>query len=58
MSDPLKAMVSDDVDIGHLRLKAMKEGMRTLRLSGAQKVSAGATTVKEVLRVAPLSGME
>jgi general secretion pathway protein E len=27
--------------------------MRTLRLSGAQKVAAGLTTLEEVLRVAP-----
>jgi general secretion pathway protein E len=27
--------------------------MRTLRLSGAQKVAAGLTTMEEVLRVAP-----
>jgi len=31
----------------------MKEGMKSLRLSGAQKVAAGQTTVEEVLRVAP-----
>jgi len=34
----------------------MKEGMRTLRLSGAQKVGAGLTSVEEVMRVAPESG--
>lgn len=31
----------------------MREGMRTLRLSGAQKVAAGLTSMAEVLRVAP-----
>ena len=35
--------------------RTMKEGMRTLRLSGAQKVGAGHTTISEVLRVAPSS---
>jgi len=58
MNDPIKAMIDDTVDIGHLRIKAMKDGMKTLRLSGAQKIGAGLTTVEEVLRVAPLSGME
>jgi general secretion pathway protein E len=29
--------------------------MHTLRLSGAQKVGSGNTTIEEVLRVAPLS---
>jgi general secretion pathway protein E len=36
----------------------MKEGMKTLRLSGAMKVAAGETTIAEVLRVAPFSGTE
>jgi len=58
VNDPIKAMIDDTVDIGHLRIKAMKDGMKTLRLSGAQKIGAGLTTVEEVLRVAPLSGME
>jgi len=31
----------------------MKGGMKTLRLSGAQKVAAGETTIEEVMRVAP-----
>jgi general secretion pathway protein E len=36
-----------------LRRAAMKQGMKSLRLSGAQKVAAGQTTIEEVLRVAP-----
>jgi general secretion pathway protein E len=36
-----------------VRRAAVQEGMRTLRLSGAQKVGAGQTTIAEVLRVAP-----
>ncbi|HMU87961.1 MAG TPA: hypothetical protein PKC11_10090, partial [Agitococcus sp.] len=32
-----------------------KEGLLPLRLSGAQKVAKGLTTIEEVLRVAPLS---
>ena len=36
-----------------LRKQAYKEGMLSLRLSGAQKVAAGLTTINEVLRVAP-----
>ena len=31
----------------------VKEGMLSLRLSGAQKIAAGITTVKEILRVTP-----
>ena len=31
----------------------VREGMLSLRLSGAQKIAAGITTVKEILRVTP-----
>lgn len=58
MSDNLKGLVGDNTDIGKLRITAMKEGMKTLRLSGAEKVEAGFTTIGEVLRVAPYSGTE
>ncbi|MBO6558270.1 MAG: type II/IV secretion system protein [Pseudomonadales bacterium] len=58
MTDTIKGIVEEDVDIGKIRLAAMKEGMKTLRLSGAMKVAAGETTIAEVLRVAPFSGTE
>lgn len=58
MSDNIKSFITADVDIGKLRLAGMKEGMKTLRLSGAMKVAAGETTIPEVLRVAPFSGTE
>ncbi|MBV1876241.1 MAG: GspE/PulE family protein [Pseudomonadales bacterium] len=58
LTDKVKGHVASDVEIGKLRLTAMKEGMKTLRLSGALKVAAGRTTVAEVLRVAPFSGTE
>ncbi len=53
LSESLKDMISDDCDLIQLRKLAMREGMRTLRLSGAQKVAAGITSMEEVLRVAP-----
>ncbi len=49
-------MISHDAELVDIRKQAMKEGMRTLRLSGAQKVAAGQTTAEEVLRVAPVVG--
>jgi len=52
-SPEVKARVTQNVDMAQLRKAAIKEGMRPLRLSGAQKVAAGLTTVEEVLRVAP-----
>lgn len=53
MSDSLKEKITPDFNLQDLRRLAMKEGMRTLRLSGAQKIAAGLTTMEEVLRVAP-----
>ena len=47
---------NSDGAIDALRANAMKEGMRTLRLSGAQKVARGETTIEEVMRVAPAPG--
>jgi general secretion pathway protein E len=55
MSDNVKSLISADLDLTAMRRQAFKEGMRSLRLSGAQKVSAGLTTVEEVLRVTPQS---
>jgi general secretion pathway protein E len=55
MSDNVKALISADLDLTAMRRQAFKEGMRSLRLSGAQKVSAGLTTLEEVLRVTPQS---
>jgi general secretion pathway protein E len=53
MSDTLSTHISDSTDMVALRRAAMKQGMKSLRLSGAQKVAAGQTTIEEVLRVAP-----
>jgi general secretion pathway protein E len=58
LTDTVKPIVTENTEIGKLRLTAMKEGMRTLRLSGALKVAAGLTTIEEVLRVAPFTGTE
>ena len=52
-TDSLQAKVTPDFNLQQLRKLAMKEVMRTLRLSGAQKIAAGLTTMEEVLRVAP-----
>lgn len=55
LSESVQELVNEGCDIGLLRKQGIKEGMRTLRLSGAQKIAAGETTVEEVMRVAPLS---
>lgn len=53
LNENLNKHISSDCDISQLRTSAMREGMRTLRLSGAQKVGVGDTTISEVMRVAP-----
>jgi len=53
LTDSIKNLIKPDCDLQALRKQAMREGMRTLRLSGAQKIAAGLTTIEEVLRVAP-----
>ena len=55
MSEVLEGLITEQTDHVKLRQAAMKEGMHSLRLSGAHKVAAGMTTIEEVLRVSPLS---
>jgi general secretion pathway protein E len=55
LNDGIKPQITADTDLIALRRQAFKEGMRSLRLSGAQKVAAGLTTIEEVLRVTPQS---
>ena len=55
MSAEIQSQIRADTELAALRKAAFSQGMRTLRLSGAQKVGAGLTTVSEVLRVAPIS---
>lgn len=55
LSSPLIKQITDHCELDQLRLDAYKEGMKSLRLNGAQKVAAGQTTVEEILRVTPES---
>ena len=55
LTETTKTYVRGDTDLNELRQQAFKEGMRTLRLAGAQKIGSGVTTISEVLRVAPAS---
>ncbi|MFV8781242.1 GspE/PulE family protein [Microbulbifer sp. SA54] len=52
-TEAVQALVTHDCDLQLVRRQGMREGMNSLRLSGARKVAAGITTVQEVLRVAP-----
>lgn len=53
LSEDLRGKIGSANNLAELRKQAMREGMRTLRLSGAQKIAAGLTTIEEVMRVAP-----
>lgn len=49
----LQQLIENEGDVSALRRQAYKEGMHSLRLSGAEKVAKGITTIEEVLKVAP-----
>ncbi|HQV42209.1 MAG: type II/IV secretion system protein [Moraxellaceae bacterium] len=55
LSHELKKVISEGASLVDIRKQAYKEGLRPLRISGAQKVAHGQTTIEEVLRVAPLN---
>jgi general secretion pathway protein E len=54
MTPGVRRLVHADADDSRIREQACRDGMRPLRVSGALKVAAGATTVEEVVKVAPL----
>ncbi|MEN6629434.1 MAG: GspE/PulE family protein, partial [Sulfuricella sp.] len=53
MSPGLRKLVKPACDVAALREQAYKEGMKPLRISGAQKVAGGLTTIEEVIKVTP-----
>jgi len=53
LSPAMKKLIAGQADLGQIRELAYKEGMKSLRISGAMKVAAGLTTFEEVLKVAP-----
>jgi general secretion pathway protein E len=53
LTRPLRARISSQLDLAALSAAALKEGMRPLRISAADQVAQGLTTVKEVLTVIP-----
>jgi general secretion pathway protein E len=55
MSHEISKLIGSDSDHLKIRQQAMQEGMHSLKLSGAQKVALGLTTIEEVMRVAPMS---
>ncbi len=53
MSPELRKHITPAADVARIREVACREGMKPLRISGAMKVAAGATTLEEIIKVAP-----
>jgi general secretion pathway protein E len=53
MSTEVRRVIANGASLDELRAQAVREGMRTLRASGAEKIAQGLTTAMEVERVAP-----
>ncbi len=53
MNTELQKMVADNNELNSLRAAALKQGMRSLRISGAQKIAEGLTTLEEIFSVIP-----
>ena len=53
VTSEMRKLITQDTDLGIIRAQAIKEGMKTLRLNGAEKIVAGLTTFEEVIKIAP-----
>jgi general secretion pathway protein E len=53
LSAEMKKLVIKDAEIAQIRALAQREGMKPLRLGGAEKVAAGLTTAEEILKITP-----
>ena len=49
----LRSLIRPDMDLAGFTRTAIGEGMRPLRLAGAEKVAQGVTTVEEILGTLP-----
>lgn len=49
----MKKLIVKDADLAKIKALAQEEGMRQLRLSGAEKVIAGLTTAEEIIKISP-----
>jgi general secretion pathway protein E len=52
-SAEMQRIVGQDADLARIKVQAQRDGMKPLRLSGAEKVVLGLTTPEEVIKVAP-----
>jgi len=53
MTEGQRPLITAETDTTLIREQAYRDGMKPLRIAGAQKVASGMTTVDEVLKVAP-----
>jgi len=53
LSAEMKKLVVRDAELGKIKALARQEGMKPLRLSGAEKVAAGLTTAEEIIKITP-----
>jgi general secretion pathway protein E len=53
VSKELQKLVVGDCELAKLRAQAHSEGMKPLRVNGAEKIAAGLTTPEEILRITP-----
>jgi general secretion pathway protein E len=53
MTDAMRKMIAEGADLVQLRGQAARDGLRSLRVSGAEKIAKGVTTLDEVLKAAP-----
>ena len=51
LSEDIRQMVVDRRSAAEIKIKALEEGMHTLRMDGWRKALAGITTLEEILRV-------
>jgi type II secretory ATPase GspE/PulE/Tfp pilus assembly ATPase PilB-like protein len=51
MTNPIRELVQKRASSEEIKLRAVKDGMSTLRQDGIKKVLSGLTTISEVLRV-------
>jgi len=53
MTDAMRKLIAEGADLVQLRGQAARDGLRSLRVSGAEKIAKGTTTLDEVLKAAP-----
>lgn len=53
ISKEMQKLIVGDCDLAKLKALAHREGMKPLRVSGAEKVAAGLTTPEEIIRITP-----